>query len=286
LKVGNSKLKIQGGFTLIELLVVIAIIAILAALLLPALSAAKQRAQQIRCLSNVKQLTLAYFMYVNETGSMVNYSDTNNGPDSVWCGSLIQYYANTTNLLFCPAATTVPAVVNASIGDPGNSDHCWRRPAYGTISQLQYCGSYALNGWLYALNNGVNPFNTTAPANYTFNKESAIRYSSQTPAFMDGTWVDAGPVETDPPFHNLYTGGFLSSYTGMERITFIRHGGGSGVANQNYTANWSASPPPGAINMGMADGHAEMVGLPKLWTYYWHLNWNPGSVLNPLPNPN
>jgi len=101
MKTFESKTARTAGFTLIELLVVIAIIAILAAMLLPALAKAKERAQAIHCVSNMKQLALGWLMYAGDnTEHLVpNWVLTSSAsPPESWVGGNMQVMPDATNL--------------------------------------------------------------------------------------------------------------------------------------------------------------------------------------------
>jgi prepilin-type N-terminal cleavage/methylation domain-containing protein len=113
-------LKQKKAFTLIELLVVIAIIAILAALLLPALAAAKRKAQRINCVSNLKQQGIAFRLWEGDNGDKYPmavgtqyngakeriYSSQNLAPNPYNVNSVFVVMSNelsTPKILYCPA---------------------------------------------------------------------------------------------------------------------------------------------------------------------------------------
>jgi prepilin-type N-terminal cleavage/methylation domain-containing protein/prepilin-type processing-associated H-X9-DG protein len=91
----------RGGFTLIELLVVIAIIAILAAILFPVFAQAREKARQVSCLSNCRQVGMAVQMYLQDWDE--NFPlDSHSGIEASWLHTL-QAYSKSRLLNRCPS---------------------------------------------------------------------------------------------------------------------------------------------------------------------------------------
>lgn len=232
------------AFTLIELLVVIAIIAILAAVLFPVFAKAREKARQISCLSNCKQLGLAYMQYNQDNDETFIFCQQYGNAGQGWAGRLYPYVKSTA-VYKCPDDSHSPnpgeyTVSYAHNSQLASSTHFW-----------QWTGPDA-NG-NYSNTSTATLASLSAPASTVLLYECpGVLYGGS--AFPEPLDKAAGVNNSANPTNLLETNspssvGENSAY--QAPVTADRHG--------MYTQNTANNSVVGSANFVLADGHAKFL---------------------------